>query len=138
VLIYQKFLVLPSTTIQTHLSSTSASLAPDIQKLLQRAETLVDAERTKLQGIEKTIKILQSASLPSSSSASVPRSISASRSQLEYNDQDKEEQEGDIWNSRLDNVELKGLDMVQIKKIRMLRNKRERLEKERAKLGLIE
>lgn len=33
---------------------------------------------------------------------------------------------------------MKGLDMVQIKKIRMLRNKRERLEKERVKLGLSE
>jgi len=31
---------------------------------------------------------------------------------------------------------VRGLDIVQVKKIRMLRNKRERLEKERVKLGL--
>jgi DASH complex subunit SPC19 len=115
-------LVLPQQIIQTHLSSTSASLGPDIQRLLHRAETLVEAEKTKLQGIEKTINILQSASIPA-----------PTRSQEDL----EEEKEEDIWSSKTDGLEMKGLDMVQIKKIRMLRNKRERLEKERVKLGLI-
>lgn len=73
-----------------------------------------------MNGIEKTINILQSASLPPSRP---PPS----------ND---EVGEGDIWNDKLDGIELRGLDIVQVKKIRMLRNKRERLEKERVKLGL--
>jgi len=74
-----------------------------------------------LNGIEKTINILQSASLPTS--RPTPSN-------------DNREEEGDIWNDKLDGIELRGLDIVQMKKIRMLRNKRERLEKERIKLGL--
>lgn len=116
----QKFLVLPQTTISTHLSSTSSLLSPEITKLLKRAEQLVEAERTKLAGIEKTIDILQSASLPTSRPTP-------------SNDDNREE---DIWNDKLDGIEVRGLDIVQVKKIRMLRNKRERLEKERVKLGL--
>jgi DASH complex subunit SPC19 len=45
---------------------------------------------------------------------------------------------GDVWTSKLDGVEMKGLSVVQAKKIRILKNKRERLEKERIKLGLVE
>jgi DASH complex subunit SPC19 len=119
---FQKFLVLPQTTISTHLSSTSSLLSPEITKLLKRAEQLVEAERTKLAGIEKTIDILQSASLPTSRPTP--------------SNDDNGEGEGDIWNDKLDGIELRGLDIVQVKKIRMLRNKRERLEKERVKLGL--
>jgi len=75
-----------------------------------------------LNGIEKTINILQSASLPTSRPTP--------------SDSDDKEENGDIWNDKLDGIELRGLDIVQMKKIRMLRNKRERLEKERIKLGL--
>jgi DASH complex subunit SPC19 len=121
---FQKFLVLPQTTISTHLSSTSSLLSPEITKLLKRAEQLVEAERTKLAGIEKTINILQSASLPTS------------RPTPSNDDSREGEGEGGIWNDKLDGIELRGLDIVQVKKIRMLRNKRERLEKERIKLGL--
>jgi DASH complex subunit SPC19 len=120
----QKFLVLPQTTISTHLSSTSSLLSPEITKLLKRAEQLVEAERTKLAGIEKTINILQSASLPTS------------RPTPSNDDNREEDGDGGIWNDKLDGIELRGLDIVQVKKIRMLRNKRERLEKERIKLGL--
>jgi DASH complex subunit SPC19 len=119
---FQKFLVLPQTTISTHLSSTSSLLSPEITKLLKRAEQLVEAERTKLAGIEKTINILQSASIPPPSSRSTKP--------------DEGDDEEGIWNDKLDGIELRGLDIVQVKKIRMLRNKRERLEKERIKLGL--
>lgn len=94
---------------------------------MKRAEQLVEAERTKLQGIEKTIKILQSASLPPPSRSTI------------VNEDEREgegEGEGDIWNDKLHGVSDKGLSVVQLKKVRMLRNKRERLEKERAKLGL--
>jgi DASH complex subunit SPC19 len=119
---FQKFLVLPQTTISTHLSSTSSLLSPEITKLLKRAEQLVEAERTKLNGIEKTINILQSASIPPPSSRSTKP--------------DEGDDEEGIWNDKLDGIELRGLDIVQVKKIRMLRNKRERLEKERVKLGL--
>jgi DASH complex subunit SPC19 len=119
---FQKFLVLPQTTISTHLSSTSSLLSPEITKLLKRAEQLVEAERTKLAGIEKTINILQSASIPPPSSRSTKP--------------DEGDDEEGIWNDKLDGIELRGLDIVQVKKIRMLRNKRERLEKERVKLGL--
>jgi DASH complex subunit SPC19 len=119
---FQKFLVLPQTTISTHLSSTSSLLSPEITKLLKRAEQLVEAERTKLAGIEKTINILQSASIPPPSSRSTKT--------------DQGDDEEGIWNDKLDGIELRGLDIVQVKKIRMLRNKRERLEKERIKLGL--
>jgi DASH complex subunit SPC19 len=121
---FQKFLVLPQTTISTHLSSTSSLLSPEITKLLKRAEQLVEAERTQLNGIEKTINILQSASIPPPSSRSTKP------------DERDDDGEGDIWNDKLDGIELRGLDIVQVKKIRMLRNKRERLEKERVKLGL--
>jgi DASH complex subunit SPC19 len=67
---------------------------------------------------------MQSATLPST--------------QAEEGSTEAEGEGGDVWTSKLDGIEMKGLSVVQAKKIRILKNKRERLEKERIKLGLVE
>jgi DASH complex subunit SPC19 len=131
----QRFLVLPRPIIQSHLDAVSETIAPQIEKLLERAQVLVEAQQSKLQSKESTVKILQSASIPPSS-----LSVSASASASADIDQETSTEEGDVWSrgSQLDGVELKGLDLAQIKKIKLLKSKRERLEKERVRLGLIE
>jgi len=81
-----------------------------------------------LEGIENTIKILKSTPTPA------PLPIHTS---TEPTDTDEEGGEGDMWNSKIEGLDMKGLSMGQIKKINLMRNKRKRLEDERVKLGLV-
>ena len=81
-----------------------------------------------MEGIENTIKVLQSNPAP----LPVPINIST-----DITDTDEEGGEGDMWNSKIEGLDMKGLSMGQIKKINLMRNKRKRLEDERVKLGLV-
>ena len=81
-----------------------------------------------MEGIENTIKVLQSTPAP----LPVPINIST-----DITDTDEEGGEGDMWNSKIEGLDMKGLSMGQIKKINLMRNKRKRLEDERVKLGLL-
>ena len=80
-----------------------------------------------MEGIENTIKILKSTPTPA------PLPIHTS---TDIMDTDEEGGEGDMWNSKIEGLDMKGLSMGQIKKINLMRNKRKRLEDERVKLGL--
>jgi DASH complex subunit SPC19 len=103
-------------------------LAPQIDKLLKRADILLEAEKQKLEGIENTIKILKSNPTPT---PAPPPTFSHNSTEEEGED------EGDMWISKTEGLDMKGLSMSQIKKINLMRNKRKRLEDERAKLGLV-
>jgi DASH complex subunit SPC19 len=124
----QRYLVLPHTTIQTELTTLSRDLAPQIDKLLKRADILLEAEKQKLEGIENTIKILKSNPTPTPAPAPTF---------LHNSTEEEGEDEGDMWSSKTEGLDMKGLSMSQIKKINLMRNKRKRLEDERAKLGLV-
>lgn len=115
---------------------------------MTRAEDLVEHERDRVKILEQTLKLLQS-----SSSTSGTSSISSSRSQSQTQTQstgagegeDEEDSNGMMegeddrerrLESKIEGLEMKGLSVMQRRKIMMLRNKRDRLEKERSRLGL--
>lgn len=95
-----------------------------------RAEDLVEHERDRIKTLEQTLKILQSATLPPTTNTS-----SASTG---GDEEDEMGLEDGMGGSKIEGLEMKGLSVMQRRKIMMLRNKREKLDKERIKLGLVE
>jgi DASH complex subunit SPC19 len=90
-----------------------------------RAEDLVEHERDRVKTLEQTLKLLQSSS-----------SSNPSQSQSAGEDDDEDEEDGDVYGSKIEELDMKGLSVMQRRRIMMLRNKRDKLEKERSKLGL--
>lgn len=102
-----------------------------------RAEDLVEHERDRVKTLEQTLKLLQSSDSSRSQSQSQTQSQSQSQSQIgEEGDDEVDEMGGDRYGSKIDSLDMKGLSVMQRRKIMMLRNKRDKLEKERIKLGL--
>lgn len=92
-----------------------------------RADDLVEHERERIRTLEQTLKLLQSATLPQSDLGD---------SSTKGQGQDELEEDG--GGSKLDALEMASLTVLQRRKVMMLRNKRERLEREKIKLGLTE
>lgn len=86
--------------------------------------------------MEERLGILQSARLPVLHQAS----FAEEQDELSLADVGGEELEGDRsgskGGSRLEGMEMKGLNAAQRKKVMLLRGKRDRLEKEKARLDL--
>ncbi|KAL7420555.1 hypothetical protein Q5752_004506 [Cryptotrichosporon argae] len=119
------FLVLPAPVITQHKAALSSSLAPQIDGLIARAETLLEGERGKLENLEARLEIIHSARLPAASAPRAPPSADGH----------------DLpplppGQTYLDQLDAKDLAPAQRRKVAMLRGKRERLEKEKARLGL--
>lgn len=117
----QWFLVLPEPTVTRRRHEYASSLRPQIDTLVERAETLVSAEAAQVSAARARLEQLQSALKPA-----LPRAPKYASS---FRDADEER-----LASKLGDLEGRDLTMAQRRKIGMLRNKRERLEKERAKL----
>jgi len=124
----QHYLVLPHPTILAHKSALSTSLAPQIDQLITKAESSVEAEQGRVKRLEERLSILQSARLPLLPETS-------------FREHDTEEEIGGVGveeedeGSKLVGLEMKELNPAQRRKVVMLKAKRERLEKERARLA---
>lgn len=103
----------------------ATSLRPQIDSLVERAETLVSAEATQVSHARARLQQLESALKPA-----LPRAPKYASSFLS-----SEEERVGCKLGEVGEVEArKDLTMAQRRKIGMLRNKRERLERERAQL----
>ncbi|WVF68774.1 hypothetical protein IAT40_003546 [Kwoniella sp. CBS 6097] len=123
------YLVLPEPTIVAHKSALGASLAPQIEQLIVRAEGLVGSEKAKVANLEERLRILESARLPPPSPPSISSHTLASQSTSTNSDL------ADVDTScKITDVDMKGLSIFQRKKIMMLKQKRERLEREMRRL----
>ncbi|WVQ84378.1 hypothetical protein IAT38_006530 [Cryptococcus sp. DSM 104549] len=122
------FLVLPEPTIMAHKSALAASLAPQIDQLIAKAEGAVDAEQTKVAHMEERLRILESARLPA------PEPIRPSSSGLPGG-ANTASQKTDT-SCKIADLNVKELSILQRKKMMMLKQKRERLEKEMARLSV--
>ncbi|OCF39702.1 DASH complex subunit SPC19 [Kwoniella heveanensis CBS 569] len=131
------YLVLPEPTIAAHKSALGASLAPQIEQLIVRAEGLVDSENAKVANLEERLRILESARLPPSSpqtglsflSRSTRDTATASTTATTDNNVPAD------TSCKIADVDMKGLNVLQRKKMMMLKQKRERLEKEMKRLA---
>ncbi|EJT47772.1 hypothetical protein A1Q2_04178 [Trichosporon asahii var. asahii CBS 8904] len=117
------FLVLPEPTVTKRRHEYASSLRPQIDSLVERAETLVSSESSQLLHARARLQQLESALRPALPAA--PRYANTFLSS-------EEEKVGCKLENNLEGR--KDLTMAQRRKIGMLRNKRERLERERAKL----
>ena len=122
--------MLPYPTILAHKSALTTSLAPQIDTLISKAESHIGASSGKIQRLEERLGILQSARLPvlEELRTSIPKTFADG---LEVEEQDV----GGAGEERyLDGLEMRELSVAQRRKVVMLKGKRERLDKERAKL----
>ncbi|OCF56832.1 DASH complex subunit SPC19 [Kwoniella mangroviensis CBS 10435] len=121
------FLVLPEPTILAHKSALSSSLAPQIDQLIAKAESMVEYEKSKVSTLEERLSILQSARTPPiNPQPSNPTSLPASLAEETDNKQDT--------SCKISDLNLRELSILQRKKVMMLKQKRERLEKELERL----
>jgi DASH complex subunit SPC19 len=132
----QHFLLLPHPTILAHKSALSASLAPQIDQLIARAESLVESESGRLQRLEERLQILQSAKLPVVEGGVRHPGTFVGEGEREGGEgRGAQMKDGNDGGSRLEGLDPKELNPAQRRKVAMLRGKRERLEKERAALA---
>ncbi|KAK8858862.1 hypothetical protein IAR55_003093 [Kwoniella newhampshirensis] len=124
------FLVLPEPTISAHKSALASSLAPQIDQLIAKAEHMVESEKAKVANLEERLRILESARLPSQTSAKSSPLSSLSVGSLNDNGEEKD------TTCQINDVNMKDLSILQRKKVMGLKQKRERLEREMARLGI--
>ena len=124
----QRFLVLPETTVHTHKAALAHHLTPQIENLIAKTESSLEAQRAKIKRLEEKLSILEDARGVSRGMDDGPMPVQAG-----VVDDVGEEQSMD---SQLDDVDMKGLDAAQRKRMIMLKGKRRRLEAERQALGL--
>lgn len=120
----QYYVVVPEPKLDHHKALYAASLSPQIDQLIERAEQLVAAEGAGVGRLEERLAMLETARLPAFPAAPARPSTFA--------DLDDRE-EGDT-RCRLDGVDTKGASMAQARKIGLLKKKREKLELEMARL----
>ncbi|KAK4688295.1 DASH complex subunit SPC19, partial [Tremellales sp. Uapishka_1] len=114
------FLVLPLPAIQSQKTALAATIAPQIDQLIKKAEGLIEVEKARIGRMEERLQVLQSARMPvSTPSMPIP----------EFETVD----ENDTTN-RLVEIDMKGMTIAQRKKHAMLKSKRDRLEKELSRL----
>ncbi|OXH34268.1 DASH complex subunit SPC19 [Cryptococcus neoformans] len=121
------FLVLPEPTIAAHKAALSHSLAPQIDHLIAKTDSMVESEKTKVGNLEERLRILESARL--SASASTMRNVSSGRSTKTVSNT------CDDTSSKISGLNMKDLSILQRKKVMQLKAKRDRLEREMARLG---
>ena len=140
----QHYVVLPQPTISHHLSALSTSLAPQIQILIQKAETLVENQSGQVKNLEQRLEMIESAMLPPASS----RSTSNGRDddsglqttqgdvgeEVERAGEGEGKEEGRSVSRGLDGLSMTDMNPIQRRKVLMLRSKRKKLEEERARL----
>ncbi|KAL1405830.1 hypothetical protein Q8F55_007508 [Vanrija albida] len=119
------YLVVPEPKINHHKALYAASLSPQIEQLIQRAETLVSAEGASVRRLEERLAMLETARLPAIPAAPARPSTFA----------DLDERDEGETRCRLDGVDTKGASIAQARKIGLLKKKREKLEQEMARLA---
>lgn len=92
----------------------------------------VEAEKAKVVNLEERLSILQSARLPRQQQEEYKKR-KEKQDHLEM-EMDTDRGVGEGEGSKLDGLDMKELNMAQRRKVMMLKGKRERLEKERARL----
>lgn len=97
---------------------------------MNRAEDLIEHEHERVRTLEQTLKILKTATSPEGEVDSTSTAIAGQKA-----DEGADEDDG---GSKLEGLEMASLSVIQRRKVMTLRNKRERLEREKAKLGLSE
>lgn len=127
----QRFLVIPNTTVHAHMAHLSTSLKPQIDALITRAEDLVEHEKDHVGSLEKRLAIMQSASVP------VPLPL-ASNTDGQEHEEGQERGDGIDLECQLDDIDIRSLSVLQRRRIMLLRSKREKLERERIKYGLVD
>ncbi|WWC62879.1 uncharacterized protein I303_105477 [Kwoniella dejecticola CBS 10117] len=129
------FLVLPEPTILAHKSALSTSLAPQIDQLIVKAETMVDGEKSKVNTMEERLKILESAKIPPAEAEiqhANPLSNSTNTSKSSAG-----QGTGTDTSCKIAELNMRDLSILQRKKVMMLKTKRERLEKELERLKAV-
>ena len=124
----QRFLVLPETTVHTHKAALAHHLTPQIENLISKAESSLEAQRAKIKRLEEKLSILEDAR--GASSGGVDDKQAPAQPPVDDFDEDQS------MDSQLEDVDLRGLDAAQRKRLIMLKGKRRRLEAERQALGL--
>ncbi|WVR06586.1 hypothetical protein IAU60_003618 [Kwoniella sp. DSM 27419] len=117
------YLVLPEPTISAHKSALATSLAPQIDQLIVKAETQVDTEKSKVANLEERLRILEMARpKPAAQAQSAPSTAAVTCLPTDTG-------------SKIADLNLRELSILQRKKVMMLKAKREKLEKELARLS---
>jgi DASH complex subunit SPC19 len=125
----QRYLVLPEPTVSAHKHLLSHHLAPQIDTLIAKSESNIEAQRSKIKRLEEHYSLLEQAKLPS-----LPN-ISAEGPAGGVDTSDLGEGEEGM-DDQLVGVDLKDITPAQRRKIMMLKGKRTRLERERNELGM--
>ncbi|RSH81897.1 uncharacterized protein EHS24_008094 [Apiotrichum porosum] len=99
-----------------------------IDALLSRGESLVAAESQQLDRLEEKLALVQA--------AQANRLPAAPRLPGTFKDLDAAAADEDETRNRLEGVDLKDITLAQRRKIGFLRNRRDKLEKERARLAM--
>lgn len=121
----QRYLVLPEPTVSAHKHVLSQHLAPQIDTLITKSESNIEAQRTKIKRLEERLSLLEQAKLPV-----LPDETASAEDSADAGD------DSDAMEDKLQGVDLKEINPAQRRKIMLLKGKRARLEKERQQLRL--
>ena len=113
--------------MQAHKNLLSQALAPQIDGLIAKAESSIDAQRAKIARLEERLAILQQ-----SRAAPTQPAQNDSTSSIDHGENDQD----DVWDSKLEGIDMKALTPAQRRQFIMLKGKRKRLEEERNTLGV--
>lgn len=121
--------MLPAPTVQAHKAALSRALAPQIEALMAKAETAIQAQQQKVQRLEERLQLFTTAQ------ESVQAAPAPSYGGLGGEGDEEEQAEGeDALESKIQGIDETELSAGQKRKLIMLRAKRKALEAQKARL----
>lgn len=112
------FLLLPAPLLKQYKGELADSLSPQIETLIERAERILEREEAKKAGLKERLELLKSAQPSTRPTAIKPITVKPMKP----------------FPSSSTTLDVKELNPMQRRKMMILKGKRERLEKEMARL----